>query len=52
MIAVDREGKYHIIDFKTSKNRFHDQYGPGGQKLFNPFTDLKSDNALNDNRRQ
>lgn len=52
MIAIDKEGKYHIIDFKTSKNTFHDQYGPGGQKLFNPFTDLKTDRALNDNRTQ
>lgn len=52
MIAVDKEGKYHIIDFKTSKNRFHDEYGPGGVKSFNPFTELKSDRALNDNRQQ
>jgi len=52
MIAIDKEGNYHIIDFKTSKNTFHDVYGPGGQKMFNPFTDLKSDRALNDTRRQ
>lgn len=52
MIAIDKEGKYHIIDFKTSKKTFHDQYGPNGQKLFNPFTDLNPNQALNDSRTQ
>lgn len=51
MIGIDKEGNYHVIDFKTSKKRFHDEW-VGGQKEFNPFTDLRSDMALNDQRVQ
>lgn len=41
LIAVDREGKYHIIDTKTSNKSFDDQVvvTPAGNVTISPFTD-------------
>ena len=50
MIAIDKQGNYHIIDFKTSKNNFHTTYGPGGVANFNSFEQIKVTHALNDTR--
>lgn len=49
MIAVDKFGHYHIIDFKTSYKSYADKLGPSGARVNNLDT-LTEGPALNDRR--
>jgi ATP-dependent exoDNAse (exonuclease V) beta subunit len=49
MIAVDKEGRYHIIDFKTSLWSYADQIDNRTKSIFNSL-DSPKPRALNDSR--
>lgn len=55
LVAIDKQGKFHIIDTKTSKDTFAKEMrpAPSGLQEYSPFTDGHSlfDNRTNEERK-